>query len=228
MDRAAVRLLAQAAIAVYQDAPHLDGFDTDAVRRGSTEVFLFKGERDLIVAFRGTDSIEDVRLDVRFWRKKVPGLGGTWHRGFVRALEVVFWPLLSKLAFQGHERRVWITGHSLGGALAVLFAARLAGMRRGLDVDGVVTLGAPRVASVFGARWLDGMMGSRILQFENAGDEITHVPMAVMGYAHVGQRVVFGTVKRMKNLCRRGLRTRIAHKGIRYLHKIMRWEREQS
>jgi pimeloyl-ACP methyl ester carboxylesterase len=226
MDRSIVRLLTQAAIAVYDDAPNLDGYEVDSVLRGTTEAFVFRGERDLIIAFRGTDSVGDARLDLRFWRKKVVGLKGTWHRGFVQALDVVFWQLLSKLHFQGYDRRVWITGHSLGGALAVLFAARLAGHKNSLAIDGVLTLGAPRVASILGARWLDKRMKSRILQLENAGDEVTHVPMAFLGYRHVGERHVFGKVKKIKSLFKKGHRTKVAHRGLRYVRNVLRWTHE--
>lgn len=228
MDREMVRLLALSAVMSYADEPHIEGFETRKVVRGSTEVYIFKGAEDLIIAFRGTDSAADARLDLRFWRKGVKGTKGTWHRGFVRALAEVYWPLLSALAFQGYQRRVWLTGHSLGGALAVLFAARCAASGQAGMIDGIVTLGAPRVGSVLAARWLNKLVGDRTLQFENAGDEIPHVPLAILGYHHVGDRHVFGKRRytRWWRLVTKGLRTSVAHRGPRYYINVRDWSKE--
>ena len=52
------------------------------------------------------------------------GVGARFHRGFLDALEMIWEPLLAAVdqAQKVKERPLWITGHSLGGALALLAA----------------------------------------------------------------------------------------------------------
>jgi triacylglycerol lipase len=182
----------------------------------------------LVVVFTGTDEMEDVKLDFMFRRTKMDPAPGAYHRGFVKALDEVFWQIYSKVQFN-HTKPLYVTGHSLGGALAVMFAARLQAMDTPHNLVGVVTYGAPRVANIKAARWIDQELRDKIIQFENAGDGITHVPMFVLGYSHVGRRVVFGSVKpsSVKTAWRRFmhkvLRTRIAHSLARYESEVEVW-----
>lgn len=117
----------------------------------STQCFVASNDRFAIVAFRGSeivpkegnlspdkfgaDVIADLDIRLVDWRR-----GGKVHRGFKDALEEV-WPdlelYLKRLEQNGC--RIWITGHSLGGALATL-----AGSRYG-KAQGVYAFGSPRV-----------------------------------------------------------------------------------
>ena len=67
----------------------------------------------LVIAFRGTQQIKDWFTDAKV-RRTDDGI----HRGFEWALESVFERLETILA--QWKGRVFITGHSLGGALALL------------------------------------------------------------------------------------------------------------
>ncbi len=75
----------------------------------------------LFMAFRGTDNVQDVLVDVRAtahndWRGKV-------HQGFWRRMETV--PMSFVLDALANGQRVVLTGHSLGGAVATLFTLKL-------------------------------------------------------------------------------------------------------
>lgn len=124
----------------------------------STQGFVAEGKDFVIVAFRGTEfplprkdqdpkaalmalfsAITDFAVDLRFGLVPAPGPArGRVHGGFLRASDEVF-RQLSELNLPGTGRTLWLTGHSLGGALAILTAARL------LNVQGVYTYGAPSV-----------------------------------------------------------------------------------
>jgi pimeloyl-ACP methyl ester carboxylesterase len=66
--------------------------------------------------------------------------GGKVHRGFKEALDEIWPDLLPYIRkLQGKGCKIWITGHSLGGALATLCAGRYG------KVQGVYTFGSPRV-----------------------------------------------------------------------------------
>lgn len=111
--------------------------------RGGTQVYVAGGERFMIVAFRGTErhEPEDIFHDLKIGLVREPG-DGRVHRGFQEALNHV-WDDLSKTLHdfqhaQHPPRQAWFTGHSMGGALALLAA------RRYKAVTAVYTYGCPR------------------------------------------------------------------------------------
>lgn len=61
--------------------------------------------------------------------------------------------------------RVWLTGHSSGGALAQLMALRLAMAFGAARVGGVVMFNSDRVGSAAFARHFDGVLGNRTMRF---------------------------------------------------------------
>ncbi|KAL6762402.1 Alpha/Beta hydrolase protein [Haematococcus lacustris] len=86
-------------------------------------------------------------------------------------------------------RRLWVTGHSLGGAMATLTALGL--KRQGYNVAGLYTFGSPRVGNAgFSRLFRDAGLWTRSYRFVNEDDAVPQVPLTVMGYAHVGQRWV--------------------------------------
>ena len=185
-------------------------------RAGSTQA-LWAQHRDapaVIISFRGTEpsAIADilVDLDVRIDRLvDFPhwfDIGwGNVHRGFNRAAQATAGSLLLEKvdrlqSTDGVPTEIWVTGHSLGGALATLFAsALLEKMDRGehLDEDGKprwvlggsYTFGSPRVGRPeFGDRYesLAERYGAGIMRFRNHDDLVTMVPFW-LGLEHVGQ-----------------------------------------
>lgn len=114
---------------------------------GGTEAFLARLKKHkgfdgmLVLAFRGTQpSIRDVLTDIKADLVSAPG-GGRVHRGFKEAFEKVRQPIAAALKKHG-ALPVYVTGHSLGGALALVATREL-----GADSTGACyTFGGPRVA----------------------------------------------------------------------------------
>lgn len=185
-------------------------------RPGSTQALWaqHRVEPAVIISFRGTEpsAIADilVDLDVRIDRLvDFPhwfDIGwGNVHRGFNRAAQATAGSLLLDKVDQleatdGEPTEIWVTGHSLGGALATLFAsALLEKMDRGEHLDaygnprwvlgGSYTFGSPRVGRPeFGDRYegLAERFGASIMRFRNHDDLVTMVPFW-LGLEHVGQ-----------------------------------------
>jgi hypothetical protein len=173
-----------------------------AFRDASTQV-LFARHRDLpltVLVFRGTEpsQMADIATDLKTWKTPLaergwPAEWGSAHAGFVEAFESVEPLLLKKLAeIAEREDRIWITGHSLGGGLATLMAARLLRAREegaSFDVAGVYTFGSPRVGNkAFAKKFRDAAAkaGVNAVRVRNADDVVTSIPGLLLEYEHVG------------------------------------------
>src|SRR5207247_6350802 len=83
----------------------------------------------VFVSFRGTSQVRNwlSNLDVFM----TPGPWGKVHRGFLRALDELYPRIVQTLAALARPTRVWVTRHSLGGALATLVCRQARGRKPG-------------------------------------------------------------------------------------------------
>lgn len=187
--------LAHLADASYADDPRTDGsFKKTAFTK--VEVFqsndlqtkgiLAHDDQHLVLAFRGTDQPEDWLTNLNLRMRD--GLGGKVHAGFDDALDSVWAQVL--LLLKDHrttKQLIWLTGHSLGGALATLCAARLP---KKLAAHLVCTLGQPRV----GDEAFAAAFHANLHRFVNNQDIVPTVPPRFIPsafppafYTHAGQ-----------------------------------------
>lgn len=171
--------LARAALAAYEPpfdweatVPRL-GFDghVPLVAGSASGVVMTLGD-EAVVAFRGSDDFGDwfANLDLAL------DPTGEVHRGFAAAYASVQDQLRAALRHRG-VRQAWLTGHSLGGAMAVIAALdlRLGG---GVGVRGVMTFGQPLLLSPAFAPQANRLLAGRFLRVIH-GDDI--VPRVVPG-----------------------------------------------
>lgn len=96
------------------------------------------------------------------------------HLGFAIAWAAVHSDVVSWLQAFPEDVPVVLTGHSLGGALAVIGAAELAMIGR--NVAGVVTFGAPLVGNEAFQREYQNMgLAARTARFEAQGDSVPRI-----------------------------------------------------
>lgn len=91
-----------------------------------------------------------------------------------------------KLA-SGSAPTVFVTGHSLGGALATLAALDLR-VSLGLPDVRVVSFGSPRVGNYIFSKWFEKEIGPH-WRFTHNRDIVPSVPPGYMGFHHVSQEV---------------------------------------
>lgn len=160
----------------------------------STQAFIAAKDDAIILSFRGSENIADWfrNLDTDL----VPGPAGRVHDGFQKALNEVWagdagmQSAVSNL--RDNEQTVWVTGHSLGGALAALAALQL-NLQSNILANGVYTLGQPRTGDAeFTAAFNDAFDG-RAFRFVNNNDIVTRVPAWIRGYRHSEAMLYFDT-----------------------------------
>ena len=145
------------------------------------KVSVIRAGSDAILAFRGTQGGGSILQNLKVIRRRTPE--GRLHAGFADGYTDIHDNLVTRLR-RCCAKRVWLTGHSLGGALAVVGAHRLE--EAGFDVAGVVTFGQPMVAMPDLARLLARRFRGRYVAFVNGSDP---VPRAVLPYVHFGRCV---------------------------------------
>ena len=144
-----------------------------------------------VVVFRGTDDLADwlVNLDCR--TAETPH--GTIHKGFYEAYHAtpnLPQSLRSQILAHLKERQpkhLWITGHSLGGALALVCAYDLVEKEK-MRINGILTFGQPMVVHPQLGNYLDQLLAGRYTYFVNGKDIVPRVPPT---YVHCGARISF-------------------------------------
>lgn len=142
-----------------------------------TQGFLAQSNEFAVLAFRGTEAnkIQDIKTDlnIRFKRKK----GHKLHRGFYDAYNTVNADINN--ALDELTVPLYITGHSLGGALATIATQQIPDHR----LAACYTFGSPRV----GNDEFDQTIKTPVYRVQNSADIVTRLPLNIlMRYVHVG------------------------------------------
>ena len=168
-----------------------------AIPATDTHCLIVEMSDSIIIAFRGTDSIRDWITDARFLRKllveEANGDRCEVHAGFLDAYESIVNALSDRLrAIVVGDRPVFITGHSLGGALAVLCALELKHQK--FNIAQVYTFGQPRVGNAAFARLCDWTLAGnyfRVVYQEDIVPRVPHLPTFTDSYRHAGMENIF-------------------------------------
>ncbi len=170
------------------------GFDASRVlylkktlgRDIDTSCVVLGNDTDVIVGFTGSESANDWLSNFQASYDPGPMKGCNAHEGFQDALYPIVMSLTDAVQLvRDKQQRVWITGHSLGGALCCLYA----GMRleNKLDLYGVYTFGSPRPANEAFAEKLKQHVKGPLHRVVNVGDIVPHVPPEPF-FSHPGNR----------------------------------------
>jgi hypothetical protein len=148
-----------------------------------TQAFLVESsEGYAVLAFRGTEVTrrQDLMIDAKAMRVSV--LEGRIHSGFRIAYESVA-EEIEKCILKLNDIPLYITGHSLGAALATVATQSL---EHNLKIREMIaacyTFGSPRV----GDQHYDIEFKAPIYRIVNTTDIVTVIPLLAMGYIHIG------------------------------------------
>ena len=139
-----------------------------------------------VMAWEGTHDMETAAIDldaVPWWERGI----GFVHKGFLDALESSFDAIMG--AWSESVFPVIFTGHSLGGALAILAAARMC--RDGVSPDAIVTFGAPHAS--IGAR-LGELLASHTVtptMYRHGVDAVPELPI-MFDWRHPAPLITIG------------------------------------
>ncbi len=128
------------------------------------------GDEDVVIlSFRGTKSLKDWLTNINIIHRKVSGV--EIHSGFQAAFDAIESSIRKKLdplLADGHT--LYLTGHSLGGALALIATREIGPGSRGASY----TFGSPRVARFGFARFIK----TPIYRVVNSNDLVPRIPPA--------------------------------------------------
>jgi hypothetical protein len=179
----ASRLAYSTPVEVTATARKVWGFDRcEFLEADDTQCFVAASGDAVMVSFRGTEAVGDWLSNLNTLSTTRPY--GKVHRGFLGAFQVVEEQLTSILKkLPNHP--VFLTGHSLGGALALIAGAEWRGK---YDIGGIHTFGQPAVGKKDFQTSLHRNYGGDYHRFVN-DDDI--VPMVPPFFRHAGRLIHF-------------------------------------
>lgn len=167
-------------------------------KKTDVQCFLRINGESMVIAFRGSDSAKDWDVNSRFWKTVVPydnfksdirvhsGFIGTYKSKKVRGK-------IQNEILKNNIKKVTLTGHSYGAALAILCAVDLEYNFPKNDYE-VIVFGCPRVGNAAFKKSYNLRL-FKTLRVETYDDLVTKIPFAIMGYRHVGACLKIGRKK---------------------------------
>ncbi len=161
--------------------------DYRRINGNNIQGFVAANDEYTLIAFRGSEAhVNDWNdnLDAGF----VPGPfneGDRLHRGFAQGFLQILPEIESRLkAFKRPGSALFLTGHSLGAALATLTAASF--YKEGRSLHSIYGFGSPRVGCRRFRNSYEIRDRKRTFRVVNQHDIITRIPPRFLRYRHVG------------------------------------------
>ena len=141
------------------------------------QCYLLSNEDTAVIVFRGTEPKQksDIWADLKTWKKKSQTKGSI-HAGFMGETNKV-WESVTKFVNDNKEKKLYIAGHSLGGAMASVASSRL---QNNGNLMMTYTYGSPRVGN---GRWQTYQKWSH-QRIQNNNDVVVQTPPMLLGFRH--------------------------------------------
>lgn len=173
-------LLAQASQQAYNNKAYLDGFESEIINVCNNRCIVFHNKESVIISFAGTNDNQDILNDLKI--EKTQTDYGKIHKGFLEAYESLEFFISRVLhVYDLQTKPTYITGHSAGGAIALLCAINFVYKSA---IQKVVTFGAPKVGNKKWQRCYSRTTKFMTKRYINNQDVIPRLPKWF--YYHVG------------------------------------------
>lgn len=150
-----------------------------------TQAFLAEYENFAIVSFRGIENWDDLKIILRFWKKDFGGMVA--HAGCIDNIKKVSRSLIKDLEEVPRNKRLIFTGHSMGGALALLLSLHF-------KPTEICVFGTPKIGA--GAEFRAHFEDIPVRRIRTSYDSVHYMPWNIpvlADYEHVGvERIIMG------------------------------------
>lgn len=159
-----------------------------------TQCFVMANASDIVIVFRGSDSKSDWFANFQASQEAGPLSNSKAHEGFQDALFPAVISITNIIdKFNTANKKIWVTGHSLGGALCSLYAGML--IENNYSVYGLYTFASPRPGNANFAKQLNELVKGPHYRVVNSNDIVPHVPPEPF-FSHAGKRIILKANKK--------------------------------
>lgn len=157
------------------------------------QAYVMSDKDDVLIACRGTEptEISDIKADLNTFKISHPA-GGKVHKGFWIEYTKIIQDV--KTALKKHNpkgtKTVWVCGHSLGGAMALLVSVEIR------PNGGCYTFGQPRVGNTEFLKTID----FPYFRYRNNNDIVPTVPPSWLFFKHAGKLRYINHYGNIRNL----------------------------
>jgi hypothetical protein len=159
-----------------------------------TSTFCYFGKytniNEYVLAFEGSQDNKDLLIDLQIAQlvpyKHYPDVkvhAGFWKSYLAIADEV------HKLLISHKVENLFVTGHSLGGALATIASLDIV-EELGIKNVSMISLGAPRVGNAEYADLYSSMINN-YYRLTHASDTVVHLPYMYLNYKHIPHEIFY-------------------------------------
>lgn len=178
-----IQPIAQMCADVYNDR-HAFGlagtYELKVINRKITDTYAvaYIGSDKIYLVVRGSANWKDWVRNMQIKKKRFCGIRA--HRGFVVGTQSIL-PQVSKLLSEYPNHKIFLSGHSRGGAIACLLGVYIS-TQKNRSVT-VVTFGQPKVAR---KGVIESAIKGPIIRVQNSSDIVCRTPRNLF-YGHCGQ-----------------------------------------
>ncbi len=151
--------------------------------------FLSRANNIQTIAIRGTANLENAMLDLNLQLHPDTVLDIKLHQGFASGAKAIYQDIKPFLV---KDQSIELTGHSLGGAIAVILSMYL--QNDGYPIEQIITFGQPKVTNVTGADKFGNLPLTRVVTEDDIVPLVPPIsPMQIKDldiFWHMGEEII--------------------------------------
>lgn len=158
----------------------------------------------IFVSFRGSSNIKNWISNIQISKvNPYNNTGIAVSKGFYKDYSYIKSDLLDNLSLLKKEYKtnnIFLTGHSLGGALATLMAFDILNKYTNYNIKYLITYGSPRVGNKDFSSVMNkyNYISYRVTHYY---DIVPHIPEEFMGYSHISNEIWYNEINSIYNIC---------------------------